>query len=213
MRCDLHTHSFYSLQDGVNSPEDIIKKAVSIGLDAVAITDHDTLNGYVHGKKYAERVGCGLVPGMEISSKEGHILGLYIHEEVSKGLSAEETLELIHAQGGLAVAAHPYDFLRNGVGDLVKTLDFDGIEILNGRNYFVNGRARKVAKTLDIATTGGSDGHIIDEVGNCYTTYEDDLYDAIKNKKTGVGGGLSNPYAILKSKISAKLKKDYKTSL
>ncbi|MEA1993557.1 MAG: PHP domain-containing protein [Euryarchaeota archaeon] len=207
MRCDLHTHSFYSLRDGVNSPEDIIKQAVKVGLDSIAITDHDTLNGFLNGKKYAKEVEFDLVPGMEISSKEGHILGLYIGEEVPKGLSAEETLELIHAQGGLAIAAHPYDLLRNGVGDIVKKLDFDGIEILNGRNYFVNGRAKKVAKTLDIATTGGSDGHIIDEVGNCYTTYENDLYNAIKNKKTGVGGGLANPYDILKSKIRAKLKK------
>jgi hypothetical protein len=201
MKCDLHVHSFYSLKDGVNSPEDIIRYTMKIGLDGVAITDHDTLNGWIHGRAYAEKKEFTLIPGMEISSRDGHILGLYITEEVPKGHSAQETLELIHAQGGVAVAAHLCDMLRKGVGDLVKTLDFDGIEVLNGRNYFVNGRAKKVAETLDMAVTGGSDGHIIDEIGSCYTIYDGDLYEAIEKKTTRAEGGLTNPLSILKAKL------------
>ncbi len=204
MKCDLHIHSFYSLHDGVNSPEDILKYAIKIRLDAVAITDHDTLNGFFNGKEFAEKRNITLISGMEVSSSDGHILGLFIRDEIPRGLSAKETIERIHDQGGLAVAAHPYDFLRRGVGDLTKTLNFDGIEVLNGRNYFVNGKAKKAAEECGIAPTGGSDAHIIDEVGNCVTVYEEDLYKEIQNDTTTAEGNLTNPYSILKSKLKRK---------
>jgi predicted metal-dependent phosphoesterase TrpH len=180
MKCDLHIHSFYSFNDGVNSPEDIIKQAIKVGLDSIAITDHDTMNGFFKARNYAKKLDFDLVPGMEISSREGHILGLFIEEEIPKNISAKETIEMIHRQGGLAIAAHPYDLLRKGIGDLVKKLKFDAIEVMNGRNYLANGKARKVAEELNIAVTGGSDAHIIDEIGNCYTLYRNDLYETQK---------------------------------
>jgi len=201
MKCDLHIHSFYSFNDGVNSPEDIIKQAIKIGLDSIAITDHDTMNGFFKARNYAKKLDFDLVPGMEISSREGHILGLFIEEEIPKNISAKETIEMIHRQGGLAIAAHPYDILRKGIGDLVKKLKFDAIEVMNGRNYLANGKARKVAEELNTAVTGGSDAHIIDEIGNCYTLYKNDLYNEIKNRETRAEGNLANPYLLLKSKL------------
>jgi len=203
MKCDLHIHSFYSLNDGVNSPEDIIRQALRIGLDSIAITDHDTMNGFFKVKDFARKMGIDLIPGMEISSREGHILGIFIEEEIPKNISAEETIEMIHSQGGLAIAAHPYDIFRKGIGDLVKKLKFDGIEVMNGRNYLANKKARKVAEELNTAVTGGSDAHIIDEIGNCYTLYKSDLYKEIKNRETEAEGSLTNPYLILKSKLKS----------
>ncbi len=210
MKCDLHIHSFYSLRDGVNSPEDIINQAIKIGLDSVAITDHDTINGFLKAKDYAKKLEFDLIPGIEISSRGGHILGLFIEEEIPKNISAEETIEMIHQHGGLAVAPHPYDLLRKGVGDLVKKLKFDGIEVMNGRSYLANGKAKKVAENLDMALTGGSDAHIIDEVGNCYTIYKEYLYREIENKETKVEGNLTNPYSILKSKLKSLKRSPYR---
>lgn len=100
MKCDLHIHSFYSFNDGVNSPKDIIKQAIKVGLDSIAITDHDTMNGFFKAKNYAKKLDFDLVPGIEISSREGHILGIFIEEEIPKNISAKETIEMIHTQGG-----------------------------------------------------------------------------------------------------------------
>lgn len=117
-RADVHIHTRYS--DGYLEPAAVVEEAVRIGLNAVAITDHDTIASALIAQEYARQKGYSaknaadnkkypleFIPGIEISSVDGHILAWYITEDIQPGLSAEETLYEVHRQGGLAAAAHP----------------------------------------------------------------------------------------------------------
>lgn len=173
---DLHIHSDHS-PDGFASVEEIIERAVEIGLSGIAITDHDTLEGSL---KALEISGgrIDVIPGMEISTREGHILAYGVKEPVPPGLGAAETVGLIHRLGGIAVAAHPYDWFRSGVGIFVDlgALDLDGIEAYNGRSLFAKNRALSKAKELGLPVFGGSDAHVLREMGNGYTVFDDDFH-------------------------------------
>src|SRR5262245_43000742 len=106
-RADLHVHSLWS--DGAQSPTTLVKRAVR-RLDVLAITDHDEILGALAARQYAAarpELGVEVVVGEEISTQNGHMLGLFLEERVPPGLTALTTIERIHAQGGLAVVAHP----------------------------------------------------------------------------------------------------------
>ena len=156
MILDPHIHSTYST-DSTASPRDIVKKARSIGLDAIAVADHNTIKGSMaaieEAKDFKDFV---VVPGMEISSNKGHIVALGINEDVKQGLSPEDTVENIRALGGIAVAAHPFVSYREGLCDHVKDLDIDAIETLNSRYVFgySNWRARNLALKRNIPEIG-----------------------------------------------------------
>jgi hypothetical protein len=141
-RADLHVHSFWS--DGAQSPEAIVRAARG-RVDVVAITDHDEIRGALHGRAFAREhpeLGLDVVVGEEISTLNGHLLGLYLEERVPPGLTAFATIELIHAQGGLAVAAHPFHPIRGrasghrSIGELVPDLPLDAIEVVNNSGVF-----------------------------------------------------------------------------
>ena len=108
---DLHVHTHHS--DGQDSPTEVVQWATRLGLDVIAITDHDVIDGALIASALARREESGpeVVVGEEVSSRDGHILGLYLTRLVRPGMSAEETIAAIHEQGGVAVAAHPYHFL------------------------------------------------------------------------------------------------------
>src|SRR5438445_10473486 len=111
-RGDLHVHTI--LSDGAQRPEAILE-AASGRVDVVAITDHDEIRGALRAREWAREhpeLGVDVVVGEEISTLNGHLLGLFLEECVPPGLSALETIGEIHAQGGLAVAAHPFHHLR-----------------------------------------------------------------------------------------------------
>ena len=206
-KADLHIHSKYSgimkymglkFPDSVEEPKDIMKHAQRKSLSVVAITDHNTIRGGLETKKLEKEYGIEVVVGSEIMTKEGEILGLYLNEEIPKGLSAEETVEKIHEQGGLAVAPHPYSPICHALGDKIFKLKLDGVEVFNAyhRDGIVNNIAlKKVMKNYHkkpVAFIGNSDGHLAKMVGNGYTMFKgssaDDLYDAIVKRKTSFGG-------------------------
>ncbi|ADP77783.1 PHP domain protein [Methanothermus fervidus DSM 2088] len=188
IKLDPHIHTLYS-GDSKNIPDDIVKIAKKRGLDAIAITDHNTIKGYeVIAKRNIEDIL--IIPGIEISTREGHIVALGITEEIEKYLSAEETLERIRDLGGVAIAPHPFDKLRDSLGSTVKNLNFDAIEVLNGRCVSIgNLRAKKFAKKRNIPEIGASDAHFPEEIGACITIVDthsgiDDILDAIQKGKT-----------------------------
>jgi predicted metal-dependent phosphoesterase TrpH len=206
-KADLHIHSKYSgimkymglkFPDSVEEPKNIMKHAQRKGLSVVAITDHNTIRGGLETKKLEKEYGVEVIVGSEIMTKEGEILGLYLNEEIPKGLSAEETIEKIHEQGGLAVAPHPYSPICHALGDKIFKLKLDGVEVFNAyhRDGIVNNIAlKKVMKNYHkkpVAFIGNSDGHLAKMVGNGYTMFKgdsaDDLYDAIVKRKTSFGG-------------------------
>jgi len=93
------------------------KQAKRIGLSGIAVTDHNEIRGALEALKFSSS-DFRVIPGVEVSSAAGHILALGVEEVVARGLPADETVDRIHALGGVAVAAHPFDRLRQGVGGL-----------------------------------------------------------------------------------------------
>ena len=189
MKIDLHVHSCYS-DDANGSVEELIKAAVKNGLNGIAIVDHNSVKGGLKGFEIAKKMkGFVVIPGVEISSAEGHILALNIKENIPKKLSVEETIERITSLGGISVLPHPYRIL-SGVGE--KFMDgFAGIEVFNSRSLgWENKKAEFLAEKLDIGKTGGSDAHSSNEVGYGVTEFSvnsfriDDLIQEIGKKRT-----------------------------
>jgi len=191
MKLDLHIHSTFS-EDGSQQPVDILKRAKAVGLDGVAITDHNSVQGGLAGVEAARDFpGLVVIPGIEITSSAGHILGLGITELVQRDLTPEKTVENIRALGGVAVVPHPYRFW-SGVGqDVVRRVRFDAVEGVNARsNPEHNKAAQKLASELGLGTTGGSDAHSGESVGEAYTVVDgdglsgDDILKAIRKGQT-----------------------------
>ena len=180
-RADLHMHT--NASDGWPSPAQLVDHAMRrSGLDAIAITDHDTIEGALRAADYAaKRTRLHVIVGEEISSRDGHIVGLFLETAVKPGMSAAATVHAIHDQDGLAVAAHPFwrtqRRVRNGpvhgVGWLAADLDFDAIEVENATPgfYVFNQLAHRLNLGLGAAELGGSDAHIVDAVGRAFTEF------------------------------------------
>jgi predicted metal-dependent phosphoesterase TrpH len=163
------------------------------GLDGVAITDHDRFFN-----KHVE--GVIIIPGIEVSTREGHLLGLGYVGEINPGLSVDETVRIIHNRGGLAILAHPYDVIRGGIRPAQVTERLDGIESINSKAQpyrLSKYLAEKASKRLGIPTFGGSDSHIPETIGDAYTVIEsrsksiDDILNALREGKVKPRGGPS----------------------
>ncbi|HEX2715829.1 MAG TPA: PHP domain-containing protein [Candidatus Acidoferrales bacterium] len=179
-RADLHMHTTAS--DGWPSPRELVDHARTAGLHVIAVTDHDTIEGALRA---ADRAASWTRPrviiGEEVSSRDGHIVGLFLERRVRPGMSAAATVHAIHEQGGLAVAVHPFWRTQrrarggpvHGVGWLAAELDFDAIEVENATPgfYLFNQMARRLTVGLGAAEVGGSDAHILDAVGRAYTEF------------------------------------------
>lgn len=179
-KADLHIHSDHS--DGLASIPDIMEYvATRTDLKVIAITDHNTIEGALFAKSLEDMYpGLEVVIGEEITSKWGHILGLYLTEAVPAGLSAAETIAAINEQGGVAIIAHPFanrafgPFGLKSLGDRVCDVAFQAMEVYNSSPYLIyaNRLASKAfAAGQGIAATGGSDAHVLKAVGKGYTMF------------------------------------------
>ena len=181
-RADLHMHTNFS--DGWPSPAALVDHVAShTDLKVIAVTDHDTIEGALRAADRAAKAGgLEVVVGEEVSSRDGHILGLYLERRVRPGMSAAATLHAIHEQGGLAVAPHPFwrtqrqgrgGGVIHGVGWLAAELDFDAIEVENATPgfYVFNRLARRMNTGLGAAETGSSDAHVLDAIGRAHTLF------------------------------------------
>jgi hypothetical protein len=179
---DCHIHTDFS--DGLHSPRVVVKAASRRGLSVIAVTDHDTLEGAFRARDYAEThpgLGVEVVVGEEISTVNGHVLGLFLTDYIPPRLTAQRTVQLIHQQGGLAVLAHPYNwFVGHFKGfpraiHLADTIPFDGIETLcqgDALSFWANHRARCFAASRDFATLGSSDAHDSEFIGMACSEFE-----------------------------------------
>lgn len=215
MKIDLHTHTYYS-GDAVQTPEKLVKAAKKKGLDGIATTDHDTVKAWKRALAAGKKHKVSVIKGEEIhvyynEKKIGEVIGLFLNEFVQPG-EFLEVKDKIKAQGGLMVAAHPFDYLRNRF-KMIKEYKkyFDAIEVFNSRVVFLrfNKKAYQFAKENNLALSAGSDCHCSYEVGNAYVKFEgnktEDLIKAFKNRKTTVEGKRTNPLIHALSTI-AKLK-------
>lgn len=159
----------------------------------IAITDHDSVKGSLNALRLAQgkyKNKMVVIPGVEITSKEGHILAYNVKEDIPSKMSAEKTLSLIKKKGGFAVAAHPFNrfFSLKWKAVMDNIDDFFAIEASNSRS-FRNKEAREFADLHSLPFTAGSDAHSIDELGLCSAlTREkmynmDELFDIIEKRK------------------------------
>nr|WP_235019683.1 PHP domain-containing protein [Natrialba sp. INN-245] len=198
MSIELHVHSELSY-DGRDPVDLILEQAKGVGLDAIAITDHDEIEASLEAAERAPEYGLVGIPGMEISSKAGHVLGLGLEEEVPPGLSFESTLAAIHAQDGLAVIPHPFQESRHGVIARIsrdELAEGDAIEVYNSRLLTgrANRQAERFARSRGLPMTAGSDAHISEMVGQAVTRVDADersvdaILAAVRDGRTSVEG-------------------------
>ena len=167
---DLHVHTAAS-RDGSMPLDEIIRRAKARGLQGIAVTDHD-----VFSENLPQTDDFLLIPGCEFSTKYGHLLGLFLTEPISPNKTFYQLAEAIHAQGGLAVLAHPFEHRRDAARiDPIAYL-LDGVEIRNGRatrkHPDANDLAEAWAEKYWLPGTCGSDAHVPREIGNGTLTLE-----------------------------------------
>lgn len=183
-KIDLHCHSWFS-GDGVSSPESLISSARAKGLHGIALTDHNTSDGYRHlverglAREDGQPVdGFLVIPGNEVSTVEGHLLCLGVPlPNHLKGTPAAEVCRFVHAAGGFAIPAHPYDRFRAGIREAVlETLEIDGLEVFNAATTLrrFNQRGFDYAQRRKLPMTAGSDAHHEAAVGTAYTIFPTD---------------------------------------
>ncbi|MBN1677691.1 MAG: PHP domain-containing protein [Candidatus Thermoplasmatota archaeon] len=200
-RADIHVHTKYSglttvefinVPDSISEPRDVVRAAESKGLNVLCVTDHNSLKGALRAKETTSKTE--VVVGEEIMTSGGEVLGLFLQETVPAGLSPQETIDVIHTQGGIAIAPHPFSPRCKSLGTAVSRLDLDGIEVLNSMHIdgYSNAYAKQAFSGSRLAKVGGSDAHHYSMVGNAYTTFEgttaEELRKAILQGTTGFGG-------------------------
>jgi predicted metal-dependent phosphoesterase TrpH len=212
MKCDLHVHTNYSF-DSNTSPKEIVDKAIKEGIDCLAITDHGEIKGALEAMEYAKGKPILIIPGIEVKSKEGDILGLNVKEKIPNGLSAKETIRRIKKQGGFIVIPHPFGLFckfRGNLKELIK--EIDAIEVLNA-SIFGNGNeiAKKFAKENNLPFTVGTDSHFSNFIGKCYLEIPGEnlsikeIFEKIKEKKGEIIGKEANFF----EKVTDHLKRNF----
>lgn len=216
-KLDPHIHSCYS-SDCLTKIEDIIKKSTRLGLNIIGISDHNTIEG---SKKAIDLTKNNedllVIPSIEISTIDGHMLGFGVEEEIPKGLTPEETIEKIHEANGLAIVPHPYCFYRHGLLSKLghAKIDIDAIEEKNARFLigYSNNKAKKLTKKLKLPGLGSSDAHYVDFIGDCYSEIDcqmniDSVLKAIKKGKVKAKGNGTSNILLAKYLINKNFKKN-----
>lgn len=178
------------------SPKTVVNRAVARQLDGVAITDHDTMENVASVAEFAPD-GLDVIPGTEVTTTQGHVLGLYVQRPPPQA-DPLTVIDDVHRQGGLAVLSHPFDKLRQTfTSDLPEILArVDAIEAVNSRVLVprFNRHARETSQEYGLPVTGGSDAHFPAEIGRAYTVTESTPDEALRTGRTdaaGRGGYLS----------------------
>ena len=183
-KADMHLHTLYS--DGTASVQELLDHVERrTDLDLVAITDHERIDGALRARELhaAGDYHFGLVVGEEVTTRRGHVLALFVEERIPALRTLAETLERIHDQGGIAIAAHPMAPLTPSLGS--RSLRWthgardprhrlDAIELMNPSTA---GRARRDARSrlneelLHLPGVGNSDAHVLEGVGSAWTWF------------------------------------------
>jgi predicted metal-dependent phosphoesterase TrpH len=198
-KADIHIHTTYSYDSSCSVPSALEWAVNVMGLSVIAVTDHDRMEGALEAMQRAPAFGIEVIPGCEITARDGHVLGLFIEKPVPAGLSFLETVLRIGEQGGLAVAAHPTASIARGADE--NTLRavlahpearraLAGIETWNSGVWpqGANLRAQRINTRLKLAETGGSDSHVFWTIGFGFTEFPGtsaaDFRKALENRAT-----------------------------
>ncbi len=197
LACDLHVHTSYS-RDGESRVVEVLRRASEAGLDAIAITDHDTMAGV--REAMALHPGVLIIPGMEISTQQGHLIALGITREIPPRLDFHETVALAREQGAVLILPHPFHMWRHGVGRKLRDAlaSVDAIEVFNSR-YITGSANRKAARyagKLGKSRVGGSDAHNARYIGFGRTLIDADrsvesILAALREGRTAASGRMT----------------------
>jgi hypothetical protein len=174
------------------------------------------VEGGLECARYAGEVNSDIlvIPGIEVSSAEGHVLVLGVDRPVPAGMSVPETIRHARELGAAVIIPHPFKLTSHGIG-YVDGLDIDAVEVLNSRcmTSGANRKARKAAEELGLPQTGGSDAHEPAMVGRSYTEIDvsektvEAVLSAIRSGKVVAGGGLTPPHYVVKQMFRGLKKK------
>lgn len=209
MQLDMHMHSYFSF-DSQMKPDKMVKVAKARGLDGIAVTDHNAIEGAYEAKKYAEREGLLFIIGEELATKAGDILGLFIHEVIVE----ENPLEAIRAikeQGGVAILPHPFTKSLSIDEEVAKRLDgCEGFNSRHARDKILNNTngeeyIREFARQYDLSLVANSDSHFYREIGGARTIVPasnlEEAKEAILKGNTALMGKRSSQLNLLHSVI------------
>ncbi|MDG6219353.1 MAG: CehA/McbA family metallohydrolase [Candidatus Thermoplasmatota archaeon] len=220
IKLDLHVHSMYSA-DATGTPKEIMKSVLQKKLQGFALTDHNTIKGALKAAKELSTKEFIVIPGIEISTKHGHLIGLNVGSPIPKGLPIDETVEKIYESGGTPIVPHLF---RNMSGIKKERLmeikhHLDAIEVYNGCSQpKSNVKNAQIAKELNLGGTGGSDSHIPLYAGYAYTIVNttnldcDTIITEIKKRKTW-GAGNSLPFSYRQERTIQSISQFFKRGL
>lgn len=193
MIADLHIHTRCS-RDSLMNPAMVVKIARRRGLDGIAITDHDTIHGGVLAREANQDKDFQVFVGAEIKTEYGDVLGLFLDEEIV-AQRFDDVVDEIHAQGGLAVLAHPY---RQYLSPERLAGKVDLIEGFNSRSRRrTNAISMTLGRVSGKGTVGGSDAHVYTEIGRGVTVCAgEDLEESLWTGQTTGRGRESNYYLV-----------------
>lgn len=173
IKVDLHIHTCYSGDSDI-TPEKLLTQCSKLGFGAIAITDHGTAEGALEMARQATPFK--LIIGEEVASREGEIIGLFLKESIPNGLSPEETIQRIRAQGGVVCIPHPFDRYRSSAMK-AQTLEriasqIDIVEIFNSRTIQLQNLKlpEEFAVKHNLLAGAGSDSHSTADLGRAYIT-------------------------------------------
>jgi predicted metal-dependent phosphoesterase TrpH len=200
LKIDLHVHTTGS-NDGFIEPEQLPFIVKERGLDGVAITNHDVFTEVAAS-------GVIVIPGIEVSTREGHIIGLGVSGPIATGKPADETISMIHRAGGVVIIPHPFDLVSPCVNLSKLRSKPEAIEVINSDALFFHlstKLAKRAAERLRLPMVAGSDSHIPETVGDAYTLIDSEsekVEDILKAIRMGsvqpVGGPTSLSKKLLK---------------
>jgi len=195
MKCDLHIHTLYSY-DSSALPKEMIDMALKRRINCLAITDHGQIKGAIEAIDYAKGKPILIIPGIEVKTKEGDVLGLNIREKIEDGLWAKETIEKIKKLGGMVIIPHPFALFYPFLGKIEEILELiDGIEVSNASVFGAgNKKALKLAEKFNLPFTAGSDAHFPNFVGKVFLEIPgenlsiEEILEKIKKREGKLGG-------------------------
>ena len=189
IKVDLHVHTSNS-KDGVSRLDEILKAAMKRGLHGIAITDHDVPLSFRDAEELSGQTGLLIIPGVEITTKQGHLLALCFEENFKTSIDVYEAADLIKSSGGLLIVPHPLDKFSQGIGERL-TLEIapHAIEVYNASSWRrFNRRAFTLVQKSGIPGVAGSDAHHWRAVGAAYTVIDVKgltIEDALKSIREG----------------------------
>ncbi|WP_135827857.1 CehA/McbA family metallohydrolase [Halorussus halobius] len=208
---DPHVHTRASY-DATASVRAVLERASAVGLNAVVVTDHDEIEASLRAAELAPEYGLVGIPGVEVSTDDGHLLAIGVDERPDPRRPFAETVETVRAAGGVAVVPHPFQRTRHGVRK--STIhDCDGIETLNACSLssYRNREATRFARRRDYPQLAGSDAHDAALVGRAYTEVRlpndpadptrEAVLDAVRRGRTAVRGRLASKRSYLRKYV------------